>query len=254
MAKNKKPQKNLLKENAVRRFMKLAEIDNLSNQFVTHHYLDEEDEADEVEAEVEAEVEEVPAEEEVEGEAEVAEMPEITPEAAQAIVDFAASLEASGAVENGAEEEAEVEEVPGEEEVEAEEEIVEARKGDKDKPGPGGYEKKAYGAPGKAEETESEKGTGRGTAYTTTKKGDKKKGGGRAYTNEQKDQEDLEEQLMNLGIEVIDDSSQGLKEAVYKRVIQRIVNEQKKHKKDQTINGLVENIFARIQKVSKPKK
>jgi len=59
---------------------------------------------------------------------------------------------------------------------------------------------------------------------------------------------------MNLGIEVIDDSSQGLKEAVYKRVIQRIVNEQKKHKKDQTINGLVENIFARIQKVSKPKK
>ena len=105
MAKNKK---SLINESAVRRFMKLAEIDTLSDQFIGQHYIPEQDEEEEVEG-----VEEMPADEApVEGgEA------EITPEAAEAIVDLAAQLEASGAVGGEEVEEMPVEEVPGEEEM-----------------------------------------------------------------------------------------------------------------------------------------
>jgi len=115
MAKNKK---SLINESAVRRFMKLAEIDTLSDQFIGQHYIPEQDEEEEVEG-----VEEMPADE-----APVEEMPadeapveggeaEITPEAAEAIVDLAAQLEASGAVGGEEVEEMPVEEVPGEEEM-----------------------------------------------------------------------------------------------------------------------------------------
>ena len=93
MSKNKK---SLLNENSIRRFMKLAEIDGLSDQFVAKNYISEEDEMDvedempevEMDAEMDAEME---AEPEMEADAGVE--AEISPEAAEAIVDLAAQLE-----------------------------------------------------------------------------------------------------------------------------------------------------------------
>ena len=64
----------------------------------------------------------------------------------------------------------------------------------------------------------------------------------------------LEEELSALGVEVVDDSPKALKEQVYKRVLKRIIAEQKKRKKDQTVNKLVDNIFERIQKTSKKRR
>jgi len=242
MAKNKKPTKSLLNEDTVRRFMKLADIPELSDSFVNEEWGTKKDEesktkkgeedyttkkgeekktsgkkrgtkkGDEAykneslysedeheEEELHATEDELGAEDEIadeegaeldaeaggEGEA------EITPEAAQAIVDLAASLEASGALAGA---EAEVE---GEEEIEAGAEDIEAG----------------------AEEEELAEFRG------------------------------LEEQLAKLGIEVVD--VRRLKEAVYKRVIRRLTNEHRRVKKVRQTDRLVERIFARLQKESK---
>ena len=78
--------KSLLNESSVRRFMKLAEIDsNLSDLFVSKNFMNEEEEM-EMDAEMEMGDEpEMEMDDGVEA--------EITPEAAQAIVDLAAQLE-----------------------------------------------------------------------------------------------------------------------------------------------------------------
>ena len=210
MAKNKK---SLLNESAVRRFMKLAEIDTLSDQFIGQHYIPEQDEEEEVAVDEmpvddapvdDAPVDEMPGEEAAEGgEA------EITPEAAEAIVDLAAQLEASGAVDAGAE--AEVEEVP------AEEEMIEEP----------GARRRVY------EEKDDE------TPVAQQK-------------IQEEDTDELEEQLSGLGIEVVDDTAQqSIKETVYKRVMERLQNEQKKEQREKMVDKLVEGVFARIQKESK---
>lgn len=244
MAKNKKPTKSLLNENTVRRMMKLADIPELSESFFSETkkgdktkddekayedpsegeedkpergpkakspgykpkaygqksstneslFAEEDDEEEALEDELGAEDEiadEEGAELDAEAEAPAEGAAEITPEAAQAIIDLAASLEASGAVEGA---EAEVE---GEEEIEAGVEDIEAG----------------------AEEEELAEFRG------------------------------LEEQLAKLGIEVVDDRR--LKEAVYKRVIKRLTNEQRRVKKVRQTDRLVERIFVRLQKESK---
>jgi hypothetical protein len=242
MAKNKKS-KSLLNEATVRRMMKLADIPELSDNFLaeeayewhkggdsktrpgekddddsagdkgargdtdysghgdradddssTHpgrkdyEEVNEEDELDAVEGELGHE-DDVADEEGAELDAEASGGDaEITPEAAQAIVDLAAQLEASGALEGGEEEveaEAEVEmsDVGGEEEVEieGEEEI-----------------------------------------------------------------EELEEALAKLGIEVIDDKK--LNEAVRKRVIARLRKEKRVKAQEAKVNQIADRIFARLQK------
>ena len=236
-----KKEKSLLNESTVRRFMKLAGTPELSDSFVNEEwgtkkdedsktregeedyttkkgeekktsgsrrgtkkgdeaynenlFAEDEHEEDELEAtegELGAEDEiadeegaELDAEAPAEGEA------EITPEAAQAIVDLAASLEASGALE-GVEVEGE-----GEEDLEAGVEDLEAG----------------------AEEEELAEFRG------------------------------LSEKLAKLGIEVIDDRV--LKETVYKRVIRRLTNEQRRAKKVRQTDRLVERIFSRLQRESK---
>jgi hypothetical protein len=62
--------------------------------------------------------------------------------------------------------------------------------------------------------------------------------------------EELEEKLSSLGIELVDDSPNALKETLYKRVMKRIVTEKQKRKQAQTVDRLVDNIFERIQKTS----
>ena len=108
MAKKDKPQKSpLLNENTVRRFMRLANIQQLSEGFVAD--LAETEELDEeIGQETEEEIvpEEVVSEEEMMDDDEGGSA-EISPEAAQAIVDLAASLEASGALEDDAEDDME---------------------------------------------------------------------------------------------------------------------------------------------------
>ena len=200
MAKKKKPQKSLLSEHAVRRMMKLAEIDSLSNQFVSNTYLDEQDEEDEVEdlEATEAPVDDMgPPEEapvdDMGPEGGEGEMPEMTPEAAEAIVDLAASIEASGALE-------------GEGEAEMDMDMG------------GGEDMAPVGDVGLEDED---------------------------------DAEELEEQLKTLGIEVIDDSPAKLKEAVYKRVVNRLLTEKKKVAQSKKVDRMVNRIFTRIQKQSK---
>ena len=200
MAKKKKPQKSLLSEHAVRRMMKLAEIDSLSNQFVSNTYLDEQDEEDEVEdlEATEAPVDDMgpPVEapvDDIAPEGGEGEMPEMTPEAAEAIVDLAASIEASGALE-------------GEGEAEMDMDMG------------GGEDMAPVGDVGLEDED---------------------------------DAEELEEQLKTLGIEVIDDSPAKLKEAVYKRVVNRLLTEKKKVAQSKKVDRMVNRIFTRIQKQSK---
>jgi len=219
MAKNKK---SLLNESAVRRFMKLAEIDTLSDQFIGQHYLPEQDDEEEEEMPVDdmpvddAPVDDMPVDDApVEG-AEA----EITPEAAEAIVDLAAQLEASGAVGGDEVDDMPVDDMPGDEmavdEVPGEEEMMDE---------PGSRRKKVY--------------------EKKVVKEDEKE------VVKEDDTEELEEQLKALGIEVIDDSPRALKEAVYKRVIKRLRNEQKKARQDKMVDKLVEGVFARIQKETK---
>ena len=161
MAKTKKPQKSILNEGTVRRFMKLAGTPELSESFFSEDYgkgdkddrttkkgqkdepdeddgyekdafgapgkggktekgkvayrseslfAEEDDEEEALEGELGAEDEvadEEGAELDAEAEAPTEGEAEITPEAAQAIIDLGAQLEAAGAAEEGAEEEAE---------------------------------------------------------------------------------------------------------------------------------------------------
>ena len=209
MAKKKKPQKSLLSEHAVRRMMKLAEIDSLSNQFVSNTYLDEQDEEDEVEdlEATEAPVDDMgPPEEapvdDIAPEGGEGEMPEMTPEAAEAIVDLAASIEASGALEGEGE-------------------------GEMDMDMGGGEDMAPVGDVGLEDEDDVEE------------------------LAEADDTEELEEQLKTLGIEVIDDSPAKLKEAVYKRVVNRLLTEKKKVAQSKKVDRMVNRIFTRIQKQSK---
>ena len=229
MAKNKK---SLLNESAVRRFMKLAEIDTLSDQFIGQHYLPEQDDEEEEEMPVDdmsvddapvddAPVDDMPVDDAPVGGAEA----EITPEAAEAIVDLAAQLEASGAVGGDEVDDMPVDDMP-----------VDDMPGD---------EMAVDGVPGE-EETMDEPGSRRKKVYEKkVVKEDEKE------VVKEDDTEELEEQLKALGIEIIDDSPRALKEAVYKRVIKRLRNEQKKARRDKMVDKLVEGVFVRIQKETK---
>jgi len=218
MAKNKKPQKSLLSEGAIRRMMKLAEIPHLSNTFLGEDFgkggdtkegeEDEPDESgtkkkaygapgkgeekegggkaykneslfgeqDEEEEALEGELgaEDTVADEEgaeLDAEAGGEGEAEITPEAAQAIIDLGAQLEAAGAAEGG-------------EEVEAEEEVIDDV-------------------------------------------------GGEEVEVEDIEEDIFEAALRGLGVEVVDDSATRLNEVkrkIYKRVISRLLKEGKAEK------------------------
>ena len=133
MSKNKK---SLLNESTIRRFMKLADIDELSNGFIVEGEHSEKEDKDDKKDEEEASAKKMNEEEEFFAEEEdmdaAGEMDddmgdmdddmdemgddddgdgeaEISPEAAKAIIDLAAQLEASGAMDAEGGEEAEVE-------------------------------------------------------------------------------------------------------------------------------------------------
>mgnify|MGYP003651208578 CR=1 FL=1 len=234
MAKNKKPQKSLLNEGVIRRMMQLADIDQLSESFVSEmHSQGDDDEEDErlsmkhgaekgkeqsykdrrddagfevrkEEDEMEAAEDEMDdamdtmddAEDEMDDAMDDADAgAEITPEAAQAIVDLAAQLEASGALDD-AEDEAEVE---AEMELSEEEEFMEAK-----------------------EATVEE--------------------------SEDKQIDGLSEALQALGIEIVDDAAdKELHESVRQRVIARLSEQKKAQEKEAKINKLADRILARLK-------
>ena len=61
--------------------------------------------------------------------------------------------------------------------------------------------------------------------------------------------EEIEESLVKLGIQVVDDRT--INETVRKRVVARLLKEKRAQDKERTVNKLVDNIFARLQKRSK---
>lgn len=61
--------------------------------------------------------------------------------------------------------------------------------------------------------------------------------------------EEIEESLAKLGIQVVDDNT--INETVRKRVVARLLKEKRAQDKERTVNKLVDNIFARLQKRSK---
>jgi hypothetical protein len=184
MAKNKT---SLLKESAVRRFMKLAELNGLSDHFVSQNYITEEEE-EEVEMDFSAS-DAPPAEADMGDEPEA----EITPEEASVIVSMGDRLKASG--------------ITGDEDVEMDDEDEDM--GDEDV------------------EMDDE--------------------------DEDMGDEDEDLQLESLGLQILDDTV--IKEALYKRVVQRLtvtsknrkLSESKKRKRVNQ-NALVERIFARVTK------
>tara|TARA_R110002153_G_scaffold59408_5_gene162308 strand:+ start:156 stop:869 length:714 start_codon:yes stop_codon:yes gene_type:complete len=235
MAKNKKPQKSLLNEGSIRRMMKLANIEQLSENFVTEMhpqgYDSEEDERlekhgaekgkdqsfkdrrDDAGFEVRQEEDELEgAEDEMDDAMDSMDDAEdsmdtamddadagaeITPEAAQAIVDLAAQLEASGALD------APGEEVEAEMEVSDEEEVMEAKDSDEEV----------------VEESDSTPIDG------------------------------LAEALKALGVEIVEDtqSKEKLHEKVRKRVLARILKEKKAQQRDTQIDQIADRILARLK-------
>lgn len=93
MAKNKP---SLLKESSVRRFMKLAELNDLSDHFVSQNYITEEEE-EEMEMDVKLGDEEGMGDDMDAGEPEA----EVTPEEAEVIVALGDRLKASGITTDG---------------------------------------------------------------------------------------------------------------------------------------------------------
>ena len=211
MSKNKK---SLLNESTIRRFMKLADIDVLSNGFIVEgEHSEEEDKDDKKEDKEEAsakkmnEEEEFFAEEEhadaagemdADGDMDAGEMDddmgdmdgdddgdgeaEISPEAAKAIIDLAAQLEASGAMDADAEEA----------EVEVEDDMA---------------------------------------------------------MQESDELEELEEALAGLGIEVVDDNK--LNESIKKRVIARLLSEKREQELKKRVDQVAEKIVSRIKESNK---
>ena len=236
MAKNKKPQKPLLNEGLIRRMMKLADIEQLSENFVTEmhpqgdddkenerlsmkhgaekgkeqSYKDRRDDAgfevrkeeDEMEA-AEDEMDDAmdtmdDAEDEMDDAMDDADAgAEITPEAAQAIVDLAAQLEASGALD------ASGEEMEAEMEVSDEEGVMEVKDSGEEV----------------VEESDSIPIEG------------------------------LAEALKSIGIEIVtkDRSQEKLHEKVRKRVVARMLKEKKAQQRDIKIDQLTDRILARIK-------
>jgi hypothetical protein len=196
----KKTKKPLLNEGTVRRMMKLAEIDSLSDQFIGQSYVTEEedefaddeeevdiadDEGGDEEIEIDDVEAEVPEDEGLEGEV------TITDEEAQDIIDLAAKLEdaVGGGAEDTGEEEMEMELEPASEEFPEEE--------------PEG------------EEFEDE---------------EEESPASRVYENEL-----YEAALRGLQIDLVDDQNekaaavlQEVKSRIYKRVVDRLLKENKK--------------------------
>ena len=250
MAKNKKPQNSLLNESTVRRFMQLADIPELTNTFlseessdkwghgarqkkrhrnkagvetatgdVDHHYDDYEDDTGEKKGD------------------ESSTHPgrrDYMKEESEEESELHATEDELGAEDDVADEEADeldAESGEGEAEItpEAAEAIIDLA-----------AQLEASGAAEGGEAVEAEIETNGDTVEAEVEELDEFKG--------------LEEQLAKLGIEVVDDKV--IKEAVYKRVIKRLTNEQRRTKRARQTDQLVERIFSRLQKASKrtPKK
>ena len=201
MAKNKNP---LLKESAVRRFMKLAELNDLSDHFVGQNYITEEEE--EMEMDVKLDDDDM-------GTDDVGDEPEaeVTPEEAEVIVALGDRLKASGVADEGGDDMDDMDD--------DDDEPVDMDDDDDDD----------------MEDLEE--------MYSKKKK-----------MYEDDDEDDV--QLESLDVEVLDDSV--LKEALYKRVVQRLAETSKRRKlaesrkrKSATRDALVERILARITSESK---
>jgi len=182
MAKTKKP---LLNEGTVRRMMKLAEIDSLSDQFIGQTYLPEQEGIEDEEAEVgveapeiEPEPEEEIPEEDPEAEGEVT----ITDEEAQDIINLADKLR----------------DAVGEPEADLEE--------------PEGLEDEFPPVEDEGEAVEEEPGI--------------------RYEGVDEDEGLYEAALQGLNIDVVDDQKQAalqeVKKRIYKRVVNRLLKENKK--------------------------
>lgn len=201
MAKNKNP---LLKESAVRRFMKLAELNDLSDHFVGQNYITEEEE--EMEMDVKLDDDDM-------GTDDVGDEPEaeVTPEEAEVIVALGDRLKASGVTGEGGDD-------------------MDDMDDDDDEPVD-------------MDDDEDDDMEDLEEMYSKKKK-----------MYEDDDEDDV--QLESLDVEVLDDSV--LKEALYKRVVQRLAETSKKRKlaesrkrKSATRDALVERILARITSESK---
>ena len=204
MAKNKNP---LLKESAVRRFMKLAELNDLSDHFVSQNYITEEEE--EMEMDVKLDDDDM-------GTGDVGDEPEaeVTPEEAEVIVALGDRLKASGVTGEGGDDMDDMDDMDDDDD-----EPVDMDDDDDDD----------------MEDLEE--------MYSKKKK-----------MYEDDDEDDV--QLESLDVEVLDDSV--LKEALYKRVVQRLAETSKRRKlaenKKKNLadqDKLVERILARIVSESK---
>lgn len=211
MAKNKNP---LLKESAVRRFMKLAELNDLSDHFVGQNYITEEEE--EMEMDVKLDDDDM-------GTDDVGDEPEaeVTPEEAEVIVALGDRLKASGVTGEGGDDMDDMDD--------DDDEPVDMDDDDDE--------------PVDMDDDEDDDMEDLEEMYSKKKK-----------MYEDDDEDDV--QLESLDVEVLDDSV--LKEALYKRVVQRLAETSKKRKlaesrkrKSATRDALVERILARITSESK---
>lgn len=208
MAKNKNP---LLKESAVRRFMKLAELNDLSDHFVGQNYITEEEE--EMEMDVKLDDDDM-------GTDDVGDEPEaeVTPEEAEVIVALGDRLKASGVTGEGGDDMDDMDDMDDDDD-----EPVDMDDDDDDD----------------MEDLEE--------MYSKKKK---------MYEDDDEDDDEDDVQLESLDVEVLDDSV--LKEALYKRVVQRLAETSKRRKlaenKKKNLadqDKLVERILARIVSESK---
>ena len=242
MAKNKKPTKSLLNEDTVRRFMKLADIPELSDSFVNEEWGTKKDEESKTKKGEEDYTTKKGEEKKTSGKKrgtkkgdEAYKNESLYSEDEHEEEELHATEDELGAEDKVADEEgAELDAEAGEGEAEITPEqaaaVVELAPVIADL----AASLEAGGAAERGEEVEAEVEIG-------------PEGG--EEVEELDEFRGLEEQLAKLGIEVVDDRK--LKEAVYKRVIKRLTNEQRRVKKARKTDHLVERIFARLQKESK---
>ena len=237
MAKNKKPQKSLLNENTVRRMMKLANIPELSESYFNEKqgYDDEEDESLGMRTGKEADKEQSEKDRRDDSYGKWGKRDETLAEESEEESELHATEDELGAEDDVADEESDeldAEASEGEAEITPEQAaaVVELAPVIADL----AASLEAGGAAEGGEEVEAEVEIG-------------PEGG--EEVEELDEFRGLEEQLAKLGIEVMDDKV--IKETVYKRVIKRLTNEQRRAKTARKTDQLVERIFIRLQRESK---
>ena len=232
MARNKKPQKTLLHESSIRRFMKLADIPELSESFFNEKqgYDDEEDESLGMRTGKEADKEQSEKDRRDDSYGKWGKRDETLAEEDEEAELHATEDELGAEDEVADEEAAELDAAPpaeGDAEItpEAAQAIVDLA-----------AQLEASGAVEGAEvEAEVEDIGGELEAEEEVEDLEEFKG--------------LEEALAGLGIEVVEDRK--LNETVRKRVVRRLLKEKRAREREKTVNTLVDNIFARLQKRSK---